>query len=298
MVRFEVTLLSFVVLAGMGHGCGWWMEPVIEDPPTIFVGPEVPTVFSEEITSEPVLPLQLPTQVPYYRTSQWTRAELERASLRELSLMRNTIYARVGNPFNKAWLKAYFESQPWYVKLKQAELSRLTEMDHRNAALIADVEANQPREKLENLMYELSVERDVDPEFCCEELLELQLVSAALGEWWGDDSVPSAQRNPLEDPRVLDQRLVPGQIRDLSRRDLRLLRNSIFARHGRAFKSPHLIEYFAQKVWYEPDTAYTDARLSAVDKANITMLRQREDELGGPMTDAQQAELSRFMVAA
>lgn len=222
--------------------------------------------------------------IPYYSATPLQRSALEGLTLRELSLWRNTIYARVGNPFNKKWLHDYFSAQPWYEPLPRAQLERLTEVDRRNAALIAEVEASMSRKVLRERKQSLLTAR-MDGGLLPHEAIELELVSAALGEYAGDPSVPAEQRSPLEDPSVLDKRLTPAQISDLSRRDLRLARNTIFARHGRAFQSPILEDWFSQKTWYKVDPKYSDSRLSEVDKANIALLKAREEELGGALTD-------------
>src|SRR5262245_25089010 len=51
---------------------------------------------------------------PFYYTREITQQDLDGRSLRELTLMRNTIYARAGNRFRKKWLNDYFSAQPWY----------------------------------------------------------------------------------------------------------------------------------------------------------------------------------------
>jgi hypothetical protein len=228
--------------------------------------------------------------IPYYSAEPLQRSELEGLSLYDLALRRNTIYARVGNPFNKKWLHDYFATQPWYTPLPRAELERLSEVDRRNAALIAEVEASVPaaelRARKDGL---LEVRANMGSAFCCGDAIELELVSAALGEYAGDPSVPVSQRSPLEDPNVLARKLTQAQIADLSRRDLRLARNTIFARYGRSFKSPILQDWFSQKTWYAVDPKYSDSRLTDVDKANIELLQARENELGGPLTDADHA---------
>jgi hypothetical protein len=196
----------------------------------------------------------------------------------------------VGNPFNKKWLHDYFSTQPWYKPLPRAELERLTEVDRRNAALIAEVEASIPRDELrkrKNGM--LEVRANMGSAFCCGDAIELELLSAALGEYAGDPGVPESQRSPLEDPNVLQRKLTSAQIDDLSRRDLRLARNTIFARYGRAFQSPILQDWFSQKTWYVIDPKYSDSRLTEIDKANIDLLKARENELGGPLTDEDHA---------
>lgn len=50
----------------------------------------------------------------YYPAERLTEADLEDRSLRELSLMRNTIFARAGQEFSTEWLREYFNDQPWY----------------------------------------------------------------------------------------------------------------------------------------------------------------------------------------
>ena len=44
--------------------------------------------------------------------------------------------------------------------------------------------------------------------------------------------------------------------------ELRLLRNEIFARHGRIFKTPDLQDFFPKQSWYKPDSKYSEAALS------------------------------------
>ena len=61
--------------------------------------------------------------------------------------------------------------------------------------------------------------------------------------------------------------------------DLRLLRNEVYARHGRPFQTPWLAEYFKQQPWYTPRRDYSDAELSAVERANIALIAKREEEL-------------------
>lgn len=57
---------------------------------------------------------------------------------------------------------------------------------------------------------------------------------------------------------------------------LRLLRNAIFARHGRTFNTPQLQAYFDGRSWYRPHADYSDAQLSPVDKKNIKIVQTAE----------------------
>ena len=62
-------------------------------------------------------------------------------------------------------------------------------------------------------------------------------------------------------------------------RELRLIRNEIFARHGYKFKSEDLIEHFSQQSWYNPTFDDVTAMLTDVDKKNILTIKTLEIEL-------------------
>lgn len=57
---------------------------------------------------------------------------------------------------------------------------------------------------------------------------------------------------------------------------LRLLRNEIYARHGRTFSSADLASYFSTQSWYKPDPAFAEATLSKTEKENISTLARVE----------------------
>ncbi len=238
----------------------------------------------------PPPPAALPAAVaaarPLYYDRAIVPADLEGRTLRELSLSRNTIFARAGQPFVKPWLNEYFRAQAWYQPAEKQDLSRLSDVDRANVSVLALAEANITRP-------ELIARRDAVRARASgsgEDAIEMQLISAALGEWSGDAAVPVAERNPLADPTVLERQLSVGQIEGLSRRDLRLLRNTIYARHGRPFQSPVLSNYFADKAWYSPAASYADASLTDIDKRNIQLVQSMEDRLGGPMKEWEQQQ--------
>ena len=215
---------------------------------------------------------------PFYYTREITQADLDGRSLRELTLMRNTIYARAGNPFRKKWLNDYFSAQPWYKPLAKMDQSKITATDRKNAETIASYEAAITRDDL------LKREKIWLHQNTPEAKIELGLISMRLGQWVGDES---QERTALQDPTLLDKQLTVAQLSDYSRRDLRLLRNLIYARRGRPFKSALLQQYFGSLDWYKENPVYTDALLTPLDKRNINVIRSVEDSLGGPLTDYQ-----------
>jgi hypothetical protein len=225
-----------------------------------------------------------PAEIAFYSTRRLTPEELADLSLRELSLRRNTIFARAGNPFRRTWLREHFTAQPWYQPRQSMDESLLSPLDRENAATIARVEASLGEDELNRRASELEAQLEASEEWSTEIEVESLLLSERLG-YWPFDFETAGEPTPLQDPAQLDFLLTVDQLRDFSRRDLRILRNTIYARRGRVFQSPHLAEYFVATSWYVPDPTFTEKRLTALDQTNIRLVRSVEDELGGPVTE-------------
>jgi hypothetical protein len=76
--------------------------------------------------------------------------------------------------------------------------------------------------------------------------------------------------------RSLEGELPPPALALLSANQLRILRNAVYARHGRPFDSKDLKDYFTARSWYRADSTYTDERLTPVDKRNLEILQKAE----------------------
>lgn len=73
--------------------------------------------------------------------------------------------------------------------------------------------------------------------------------------------------------RLLTERDVIG----LSKKELRIMRNCIYARHGYSFRSQDLQNYFSKFDWYHP--RYTEvpySLLSEVEQRNIELIKRYE----------------------
>ncbi|HEY8209013.1 MAG TPA: YARHG domain-containing protein [Myxococcaceae bacterium] len=235
-----------------------------------------------------------PEKIPYSFDRDITAEDLKPLTLRELDLVRNTIFARQGHTFRKKWLRDYFTAQPWYHPSAKDEV-KPSARDQKNAAFVAKFAADIPGEVLDGKLSALMKKKSRTPE----EEIELTLAARALGISPGADA--DEVLSPLDDPSQLDKGVIdPAALSDLSRRDLRILRNLIYARRGRPFKSPILREYFERMEWYHADPKYTDARLTKNDKRNIKVVQGVEAEVGGPLTDAEMAgdDAGAFMGAA
>ena len=73
------------------------------------------------------------------------------------------------------------------------------------------------------------------------------------------------------------QRLItPGELRNMSKYQLKIMRNEIFARHGYIFKTDDMRNYFSTKDWYIPRYYNVDNRLSSIEKKNIELIKNFE----------------------
>jgi hypothetical protein len=265
---------------------------------------------------------------------------LEHKSLRELSILRNTIYARYGwDGYRKPWLRAYFHGQAWFRPNPGFHYKLLSDADRKNAHFIGVREQSFHEDQLQKMRDDVYARRgkvwndvyewrlqsgmvirschrpksavkhaeteadEIDertpskdcqyaerswykprPKFSeadltAEDRIELGLLSRALGEFSLDD--PGREKVEAS----LDRLLSLAELRALSLRDLRLLRNTIYARRGRPFKSEILRNHFREMSWYKENPQYSDKVLSANDGRNIALIKSVENELGGPMTD-------------
>lgn len=98
------------------------------------------------------------------------------------------------------------------------------------------------------------------------------------------DTTEAAVDNPYWDSILLwksyDTELTDADFAGLTKADLRIARNEIYAAYGRIFTSQDLIDYFNSKSWYlgtvSPDR-FSDSVLTKVQKANIEKIKAFED---------------------
>lgn len=207
---------------------------------------------------------------------------LEKKTLRELAILRNTIYARYGwDGYRKTWLRDYFHAQPWFKPNPKFTYKVLSEADRKNAHFIGTMEhaltEADLRERLEKIMRRAGGNA---AKLSAEDKVELGLIDRSMGSFALDTG---EQRDKASES--LDRIIDVKELRQLSLRDLRVLRNTIYARRGRAFKSQILRDHFSGMSWYKVDPAYSDKLLSKNDQRNIALIKSVENEFGGPISD-------------
>src|SRR5437763_1439434 len=82
------------------------------------------------------------------------------------------------------------------------------------------------------------------------------------------------------DMELFENKLISEQLlRGVSLHELRLLRNEIYARHGRIFKTMWIQQYFGGQPWYDPKEDFKDEEVSGSDKTNIETIVAYENKL-------------------
>jgi hypothetical protein len=118
---------------------------------------------------------------------------------------------------------------------------------------------------------------------------ELDLDKVTLAQLWPPPSgvKPADARKRFSCPygqnlvqeaalRSLDGEVPAAALALLTPAQLRILRNAVYARHGRQFQAKDLNDFFSQEDWYHKDPAYSDALLTAQDQHNLEVIQAAE----------------------
>ena len=91
------------------------------------------------------------------------------------------------------------------------------------------------------------------------------------------DEVLRARRIVFGNIQYLDAPLSDLSLALLSKQELWILRNTIFARYGYIFQSTILTDVFSEYDWYKPEYTNVDDFLTETDKINIDHIKQYEN---------------------
>lgn len=210
---------------------------VVATAPPAPVRPPPPT--APVFTPAPPAPEHPGDVIPHSSRRRLSRAFVEVLDRKLLWLARNEIYARHGLRFVDRELAHHFAARPWYRPIASADEveRRLSPVEHANVMLLQDEER-----------------RRVYP---------------------GITPGPSDSRQMVL-PHSSQQLLVAAELNRLTREQLSLARNEIFARHGHVFVTPALARHFAACPWYRPRAPISMNRLSAIESANVKRIGDEE----------------------
>lgn len=97
-----------------------------------------------------------------------------------------------------------------------------------------------------------------------------------------EDSTETAESEYIL-PNSDTAKLTRADLQGLSKEDLRLARNEIFARHGVIFGVADLNAYFGEKSWYQPtitlDEFNEHDELNSYEEANLSLILEVEEEM-------------------
>jgi hypothetical protein len=95
----------------------------------------------------------------------------------------------------------------------------------------------------------------------------------------GLKSYPIADYFPGDYPLASMQFLEAGELSQYSKKELKIMRNEIFARYGYIFREGgEMDRYFRDKDWYSAQHVNVDDFLTAIEKANIRLILEAEKE--------------------
>jgi hypothetical protein len=249
-----------------------------------------------------------PGDMRFYKTRMLTIKKLGHHTSAEWTVLAAEVEAIHGKRFeDTAWLQQYFDERYWYRAADRYDPKSLTEVEHKNLQLIESVRKQQRRvaiapgdmELFENKLITEQMLRGLS-------LHELRLlrneVYARHGrifrtDWLSQYFFSQPWYDPKEDFKdeeisgndktnietiVKYETMVHDQIsknpitrallEGLFLEDVKKMREEIYARHGKVFKDPWTQKYFASLDWYKPNPNYSDASLSAVEKANLVVI--------------------------
>jgi YARHG domain len=257
-----------------------------------------------------------PGDLRFWEKKEITENDLREYTGAEWRIMIAEIEAIHGKSFpEEEWLQKYFEDRYWYHSNAAYDASTLTEIERKNLTALneargknrhADVSVGD-MDKFENVLLKedqlkgLNFEelRLIRSEFFARHGKKFTVAAYKAFFSWQDWYKPvkdqsKVKLNAVEEQNVkliLDYEarmheqlstvpMVEASVHDLYAEDLRVLRNEIYARHGRIFSAPKskdLQKYFEAQPWYKANPDFKDDQLTEVEFRNISIIKAAEE---------------------
>jgi len=100
----------------------------------------------------------------------------------------------------------------------------------------------------------------------------------------GEATAAEESVEPVAEPDFLfpsDRELITEEyLMTLTKEEVALVRNEIYARHGYIFRNEQYRTYFSNKPWYTPNENFDDSLLSEIEKANVDIILAFEEKMG------------------
>jgi hypothetical protein len=252
-----------------------------------------------------------PGDLRWWQAREMTPGALGYHSRTEWDVLAAEVEAVHGKRFaSEPWLQRYFDERYWYAQDSMYDARRLTAVERRNLAMIDSLRRGAGGADISPCDMALFEHRNITSEqlrgasFSTLRIVRNEIYARhgrTFGSGWLDEyfserswylPLPEAaialseieQQNVATIVRAerelraslstdsLDERMLDG----LFREDARRLRFRIYARHGRVFRDRWIQAWVSQLEGYAPDPAYSDARLNAIERANLATLAAYE----------------------
>ena len=240
----------------------------------------------------------------------------------ELTILIAEIEAIHGKPFSEEWLQKYFTERYWYKANPAYDASTLTDTERKNITrLIAEKDKNHKTAISIGDMDNFQNVALTEDKLAGLSLLELRILreefyarhgkkfdAPGIRDYfnWRDWYKPakyqkSVKLNTIEQANVdllaayesrLREKLATELVTDetlgtLFAEDLRVLRNEVYARHGRIFKDAKLQTYFESQSWYKPNPDFKDDQLGQIEVANLAKIKAAEETATSKFSEAE-----------
>jgi len=241
----------------------------------------------------------------------------------ELTILIAEIEAIHGKTFlSEEWLQKYFDERYWYKRNPSYDAASLSEIERKNIERLTE-EKNKGRHTaisigdMDNFQNALLTE----DKFAGLSILELRILreefyarhgktfdAPGIREYftWRDWYKPAKDQKTVKLNKIEQQNvdliaayesrvreklatepLQEGQLGDMFAEDLRVLRNEVYARHGRIFKDADLQKYFEAQLWYKANPDFKDDQLNEIEAANLAKIKAAEDSATSKFSEAE-----------
>lgn len=176
-----------------------------------------------------------------------TYVDIANFTKQDMMLARNEIFARHGRKFSDEDVRTYFEAQSWYkgtIEPGDFSMSAISDIEQKNIDFLKQYEDG------------------------------LNGVSQQVG-----NAGSVTTYNGYMIPQSSARRLTYADISGLSKWQLSIARNEIYARNGRLFIDPDVQAYFNAQSWYYgyiPAESFDGSALSDTEKYNIEFIKSYE----------------------
>jgi len=263
-----------------------------------------------------------PGDMRVWRAKLITDDNLREYSGAELTILAAEIEALRGKLFSEEWLQKYFDERYWYKRNPAYDPAVLTAIERKNIErLLAEKEKGRKTAisigDMDNFQNVLLTE----DKFAGLSILELRILreefyarrgkkfdAPGIRDYfaWRDWYKPAKNQklvklNATEQKNVdllaayeatLREKLATELVKDdtlgaMFAEDLRVLRNEVYARHGRIFKDKELQKYFETQAWYKPNLDFKDDQLNEIEVQNLAKIREAEETATSKFSEAE-----------